>query len=206
MDKIILYHGGDKPMPTAHIQRPGPRADCDFGQGFYLTPDKHIAEEWVRKKQPPIISVYELTYSPQEVLHLAGDDWLRVIIGCRENAYPVRFSKNIVIGSIANDRLFPMLGLFMDTTLIVGIGDRRLLECITLVNLGDQYVLKDSTHGLVLLESYALTGERLHAANDRHATRRRGMNDALAAIRRKNYDNERFADDFIKECRDGITL
>ena len=32
------------------IKFPESRPDYDFGRGFYLTPDKRIAEEWIRKE------------------------------------------------------------------------------------------------------------------------------------------------------------
>jgi len=45
IESIILYHGSDRVRQLKDISFPGLRSDCDFGRGFYLTPDKHIAEE-----------------------------------------------------------------------------------------------------------------------------------------------------------------
>ena len=44
-NRIILYHGGEREMRICDIEFPGPRNDCDFGAGFYLTPDRNVAEE-----------------------------------------------------------------------------------------------------------------------------------------------------------------
>ena len=57
--KITLYHGGDKEMKVADIMFPGPRKTCDFGPAFYLSPDKSIAEEWVRKKVKCFMMLYQ---------------------------------------------------------------------------------------------------------------------------------------------------
>ena len=60
--EVILYHGSNKIVKVEDIKLPGPRDDCDFGPGFYMTPNRQIAEEWVRKIKTPVINKYKLIY------------------------------------------------------------------------------------------------------------------------------------------------
>jgi len=76
MMKKLLYHGGDKALPVENIQFPVIRANCDFGQGFYLAESKETAEEWIRKKKTPIVTVYEYEENPEEQFHLILADSL----------------------------------------------------------------------------------------------------------------------------------
>jgi hypothetical protein len=201
--KAILYHGGDKEMPSNEINFPGPRPDCDFGAGFYCTPNRKIAEEWVRNKQSPVISMYELEYN--DALHIKEETWLKTVLGYREQLYKVTISANIIIGAIADDRMNDALPAFT-TDAVFSIGDKRLFECLTLVNLGDQYVLKNNAQGLTFLKSYTLTPQALQQAQARHGTRRRDMQTKLKQIHRKQYANEKFLEDYIRECKDGFTI
>ena len=60
MIEIPVYHGSSKIMDIPDIQFPGPREDCDFGRGFYVTQHKITAEEWVLKEETPVINKYTL--------------------------------------------------------------------------------------------------------------------------------------------------
>jgi len=205
LKQTILYHGGDKEMQVSEINFNGTRDDCDFGAGFYLTPDRKVAEEWVRDRTTPVINTYRLTYCTSDVTVLEGSDWLKAVIGCREKSFAVKFTKNIVIGSIANDRMNDALPAFL-TPAIFNIGDKRLFECLTLVKLGDQYVLKNNCDGLEFLESKPLKGLAQQQARERHNARRHDMKNKLSQIRRKQYTDEKFVEDYIEECKHGISF
>jgi len=204
MKSIMLYHGGDRELQIENIKFNG-RNDCDFGKGFYMTPHKQIAEEWVRKRDNAVINKYELVYEESDSIILKGSDWLKVILGFREGLYPVNLTKNLVIGAIANDRMNSALPAFL-TEGILGIGDKRLFECLTLVQLGDQYTLKNSVEGLTFVGSYVLKGFTLQQARDRHSQRRVNMAATLNKIKRNQYTNELFLEDYVEECKNGFTI
>ena len=203
--KVILYHGGDEEIKTEHIIFPGPRPDCDFGRGFYMTAVSAVAEEWVRNKSSPVISQYELKYYEHETTALYGLDWIKAVVGFRTSAYTVEFTRNIIIGAIANDRMNDALALFMSRG-IAGISDRMLFDCLSLVQLGDQYVLTKNAAGLTFLKSYVLKGKMLQDAKHRHEERRRSMTKKLGDIRRRRYDDEKFVVDYMEEFRHGVTF
>ena len=203
--KITLFHGGDTEMTIDKIKFPGPRPECDFGRAFYLTPSPDIAEEWIRNSPTPVISQYELKYSEDAAIVLRDMDWVKVIVGFRTELYKVSFTRNIVIGAIANDRMFEALPLFMRQG-IGGISDKMLFDCISLVKLGDQYALINNADGLEFQKSYILKGKMLQDAHQRHGERRRGMTKAIENIRRQRYENERFIEDYIREGGNGITF
>lgn len=187
-EKIItLYHASDKIVRVEDVLFPGPRENCDFGSGFYLTEDKRIAEEWVFRLDTPYINVFE--YTPvTPPLHLEGEDWIRVILGFRKRTLKVHFSSNVIYGLIADDRMFPSLDLFLEGTL----GDKRLGKCLSFVNLGKQYCFRNSVEGLVYQESYPLKGLEKQRAAERSRDRKRGMDSGLRDIIQNQPPGEKF--------------
>jgi len=175
---ITLYHASDKIINPEDIRFPGPRENCDFGSGFYLTEDKRIAEEWGFRLDSPVINVFEYTPSNLSSLHLEGEDWIRVILGFRKRLLNTHFTSNVIYGLIADDRLFPSLDLFLEGT----IGDKRLEKCLSFVNLGKQYCFKNSVEGLVYQRSYTLKGLEKQNASERSRDRKRGMDSGLRDI------------------------
>ena len=190
---ILLYHASEKTIHTQDIQLPGPRENCDFGPGFYLTEDKHIAEEWVSTLHNPFINIYEYTPSTP-VLHLAGEDWIRVILGFRKKTLNVNFTSNIIWGLIADDRLFPSLDQFLEGT----IGDKRLEKCLTYVNLVSQYCFRNNIQGLTYKRSYPLKGLEKQNAAERYRNRKRGMDSGLMHIIRTSITGEKFVEHYTE--------
>jgi len=194
----LLYHGGDKPLPTANIKFPGLRLNCDFGQGFYLAESKETAEEWIRKRKTPIVTVYEYNDNPEEQILLAGKDWLKVVLGFREKLFDIKFGKNIVVGAIANDDMTISIPAFMLGG-IAGIGDMRLIKSLEYCKLGNQYVFKNNVSGLRYVDAYELKGAELENANHRHKARRVNMNKDLLQLRGTVFEDEKYIEDYRKE-------
>ena len=195
MIEMPVYHGSSKTMDIPDIVFPGPREDCDFGRGFYVTQHKIIAEEWVIKEAIPIINKYILKAPKRDVLRLAGTDWLKVVIGYRTNAFPASLKSPIVCGTIANDRLVPSFNAFMGET----IGDLRLLECLELAELGDQYSLRKSAKYLEWEGSYQLKGMELERAVMRNRNRMSNMHNRVREIYRKQIEGEKFIYEYLEE-------
>jgi hypothetical protein len=196
--KKLLYHGGDRALPIKNIQFPGIRANCDFGQGFYLAESKETAEEWIRKRKNPIVTVYEYEENPEEQILLEGMDWLKVVLGFREKLFNITFSKNVVVGAIANDDMTISIPAFMLGG-IAGIGDVRLIKSLEYCKLGNQYVFKNDATRLRFVDSYELKGDALENAIQRHKARRVTMNKDLLQLRGSVFEGEKFIEDYREE-------
>ena len=121
---MILYHGS-----YATIEKPDisfSRLKTDFGRGFYLTPHKAQAESWslryLRVRGSAAISIYEFLSHPgdklpPEVSVLEFDthslDWLNFVTACRMGQ-PVDSDWDLVIGGVANDKVFDTIQLYFD--------------------------------------------------------------------------------------------
>ena len=86
-----------------------------------------LAREFERKT--PIVTVYEYEENPEEQILLRGADWLKVVLGFRESLFNITFSKNVVVGAIANDDMTISIPAFMLGS-IAGIGDIRLIKSL----------------------------------------------------------------------------
>ena len=120
---MILYHGSYKAIEKPDLSFS--RAKTDFGKGFYLTPLKTQAESWarrfVRERGAAVLSVYEfLPHAgtlPPDIRVLEFDtydlEWLHFITACRLGQ-SVDTEWDLVIGGVANDKVFDTLQLFFD--------------------------------------------------------------------------------------------
>ncbi len=116
---MTLYHGPDKV-----IQKPDLLHSHNFtnlGKGFYLTPCFEDAVKWCEKydhyKMDAVISSYEFDetqVSQLKVLKLECycEDWLDSILACRSGKEETEH--DIVIGGVANDKVFNTVELFFD--------------------------------------------------------------------------------------------
>ena len=56
---MILYHTSDREITSPDIRKG--RKNADFGQGFYLTPDKEFTCRWARENA--VVNEYEFDES-----------------------------------------------------------------------------------------------------------------------------------------------
>ncbi len=116
---MILYHGS-----YTEILRPDmlhSRKEVDFGRGFYTTPLLEQAEKWCRKfqkmKKTGIINQYRLdeaAFAECQVLQFDtySEAWLDFIVNCRRGVDETMY--DIVVGGVANDKVFNTVELFFD--------------------------------------------------------------------------------------------
>lgn len=116
---MIVYHGSNQIVMHPDIVHS--RKKVDFGPGFYVTPLREQAESWTRKfkrrGQEAIISCYELRDAAFETENVRrfddyDEEWLDYIIKCRSGNVTDEFS--IIMGGVANDRVFDTLELYFD--------------------------------------------------------------------------------------------
>ena len=129
---MTLYHGSHTAVEKPDLSFS--RLRTDFGKGFYLTPLKTQAERWaerfLRERGMGVVSEYAFTPIPdKEVNILSFSDysveWLDFIMSCRRGV-PVDAEWDLVIGGIANDKVFDTLQLYFDDLIRAEEAIRRL--------------------------------------------------------------------------------
>ena len=116
---MILYHGSYTAILQPDLEHS--RAAVDFGKGFYLTPIESQAKKWCEKHSrrwaKRVVSKFELAdekLSSLRVLEFKSysEEWLDFIVSCRSGQDHSAW--DIVIGGVANDKVFDTLELFFD--------------------------------------------------------------------------------------------
>ena len=146
-NKLILYHGS-KTGIVGDIA-PISRGECDFGQGFYMGTGTLQPLTLVCAEEKPKFYTVELDLTGLKVLNVEiGLEWALLIayyrkemesaIGTEIYEKYANFANgyDIVIGYIANDRMYTELSRFFNRTLT----DTALIHCLSALDLGKQYV------------------------------------------------------------------
>lgn len=116
---MILYHGSDVEIFLPDLSHS--RAAIDFGKGFYTTPIFEQAKKWCerfkRRGLDGVVSEYSFDEKGLEVLKVLkfdsySEDWLDFILTCRSGNDSTDY--DIVIGGIANDKVFNTIELYFD--------------------------------------------------------------------------------------------
>ena len=212
-DKIILYHGS-KTGIVGPI-RPISREFCDFGRGFYMGTEAHQPLTMLFSSDKNVVSdvclyIVEFDMRDLKVMHVPfGIDWALLIAYCRgmmedfkgtdqyEKYRSMLTGYDVVVGKIADDKIFTTIDTFFDGYLT----EKAVLECLSALPLGDQYVaLTDNACNRVrILERIDLSElERLCITEVSERNRKIGMKmaeDIHIAHRRKG----RFIDEIMME-------
>ena len=116
---MILYHGSYTTI--SHPDLLHTRKNVDFGPGFYTTPIYDQAVTWCarfkRRGQAAVISYYELDEAVYDKLRILrfdsySEEWLNFIVTCRSGRDLSDY--DIVIGGVANDKVFNTVELYCD--------------------------------------------------------------------------------------------
>ena len=146
-DKVILYHGSKKGI-IGDIA-PISRGECDFGSGFYMGTDVLQPLTLICNEERPKLYAVELDMTGLKVLNMdVGIDWAMLIAYHRKEMEDVRGTPiyeryahmldgyDVVIGHIADDRMYTELSRFFNKSLT----DVALVNCLSALDLGRQYV------------------------------------------------------------------
>lgn len=116
---MILYHGSFQEVSNPDLEHSRP--NVDFERGFYTTPIYTQAVKWSEKfknrGRDGIISSYtfdELYFELLKVLSFEtySEEWLDFILNCRSGKDDSDY--DIVIGGVANDKVFNTVELYFD--------------------------------------------------------------------------------------------
>lgn len=116
---MILYHGSFLTITKPDLLHS--RMTVDFGCGFYLTPLYEQAVKWCgkfkRRGKDGIISKYKYDEKRKMELKILefdsySEEWLDFILNCRRGKDSADY--DLVVGGVANDKVFNTVELFFD--------------------------------------------------------------------------------------------
>ncbi len=147
-NRVLLYHGSKSGIEGTI--EPKSRKQCDFGKGFYMGTDPGQALTLIcdyEKSKFYIVSVNTDNLAQIEVP--ANIDWAMLVAyhrGKMEKINGTPFynkyrdmtqDKDLVIGNIANDRMF----FVIDNFFVGNVTDMALINSLSALQLGKQYVV-----------------------------------------------------------------
>lgn len=125
---MILYHTSDTEITDPDIFHG--RKNADFGQGFYLTPDKDFAYRWVKKDA--VVNIYEFKETGLDIeTFKRSKEWFEYIFNNRRAKDSL--NKDVIIGPIANDTIFETLG-------VLSSGFIKPEDAMRLLKVGPEYI------------------------------------------------------------------
>ena len=181
-NKLVLYHGSKKGIDGDIA--PISRGECDFGKGFYMGTTTLQPLTLVCNEDKPKFYAVELDTTDLKVLTVDIDmDWAMLIAYYRKEMERAKgtpvYEKyahmadgyDLVIGYIANDRMYTELSRFFNRTLT----DVALINCLSALDLGKQYVAisEKACKQIKVLKEYPLSQLELALLKDMSAERRK---------------------------------
>ena len=145
--RLILYHGSKSGIKGAIA--PKSREWCDFGKGFYMGTDPYQPLTLISDFEQSRFYIISLDLTNLRVLTVNPDiEWAILVAfnrGKMESARGTRLYNHyaemakgydVIVGSIANDRMFYVL----DNFFLGNITDKALVMSLSALQLGKQYV------------------------------------------------------------------
>ena len=206
-EHILLYHGSKSGIEGPI--RPRSRKQCDFGKGFYMGTDPGQALTLICDFEKSKFYIMDLDMTGLKQCEVPPDiDWAMLVAYHRGkmeknkgtplyNKYSEMSSgKDLVIGSIANDRMFFVIDNFFQGA----ITDVALVNSLSVLELGKQYVVvteKGCEHVRIAAEIPLSHLERLCMKEIAVSNRDRGVSRANDIC--KNYRREgQFFDELLE--------
>lgn len=145
--RVLLYHGS-KSGVEGKIQ-PISRKQCDFGKGFYMGTEPSQALTLICDYEKSKLYIVSVCMDKLSTLEVPADlDWAMIVAYHRGRMEKIKGTslynkyqnmvqnKDLVIGSIANDRMFYVI----DNFFVGVITDAALINSLSALQLGKQYV------------------------------------------------------------------
>lgn len=208
-ERIILYHGSKSGIkgPIAPISR----ERCDFGKGFYMGTEPCQPLTLISDFEESKFYVISLDMTGLRVLKVNPDlEWAMLVAynrgkmdEARGTSLYERYSAmskgyDVIVGSIANDRMFYVL----DNFFLGNITDKALVMSLSALQLGEQYVAiteKACAHVKIEAEVELSHLERIFLRDLSESNRVKGVNLANEICR--DYRREgQFFDEILREA------
>lgn len=209
-DRILLYHGSKSGI-VGEIA-PKSREMCDFGKGFYMGTDPGQPLTLICDFEKSKFYVVSVDMKSLDTIEIKADlDWAMLVAYHRGRMEQIKGTalydkysridagKDIVIGSIANDRMFYVLDNFFTGV----ITDMALVNSLSALKLGKQYVATtEKSCAAVRIEKEIPLSllERRFLQDESDANRQKGV--SLANDICKNYRRDgKFFDEILDEAK-----
>lgn len=145
--RVLLYHGSKAGIEGNIV--PKSRKQCDFGEGFYMGTEPSQALTLICDYESAKFYIVSISVDNLAVLDVPADlEWAMIVAYHRGRMEKIKGTpfyskyqemtkdKDLVIGSIANDRMF----FVIDNFFIGNITDAALINSLSALELGKQYV------------------------------------------------------------------
>ena len=145
--RVLLYHGSKSGIEGDIA--PKSRKQCDFGEGFYMGTEPSQALTLICDYESAKFYIVSISVDNLAVLDVPADlEWAMIVAYHRGRMEKIKGTpfyskyeemtkdKDLVIGSIANDRMF----FVIDNFFIGNITDAALINSLSALELGKQYV------------------------------------------------------------------
>lgn len=210
--RVLLYHGSKSGI-KGKIE-PKSRSQCDFGKGFYMGTDPSQALTLICDYDKSKFYIVSVDTTDLKTIEVPADiDWAMLVAYHRgrmdtikgtplyEKYRKMSENKDIVIGSIANDRMFYVI----DNFFIGNITDAALVGSLSALQLGKQYVaITQKGCDAIRIEAEIELSylERMFIQKVAEANRAKGV--SLANSICKNYRREGlFFDEILEIAQNG---
>ncbi|MBR1691245.1 MAG: DUF3990 domain-containing protein [Lachnospiraceae bacterium] len=210
--RVLLYHGS-KSGVEGKIE-PKSRSQCDFGKGFYMGTEPSQALTLICDYDKSKFYIVSVDTSELDVVEIPADmEWAMLVAYHRGRMETIKGTpfyekyrnmsenKDLVIGSIVNDRMFYVI----DNFFIGNVTDAALVGSLSALQLGKQYVaVTQKGCDAVQIEAEIELShlERLFMKEVAEANRAKGVslaNDICKNYRRKGL----FFDEILERAKDG---
>lgn len=145
--RVLLYHGSKSGITGAI--RPSSRPQCDFGKGFYMGTEASQTLTLICDYEKSKLYLVSVDTSDLQTIEVpANIEWAMLVAYHRGKMEKINgtslydkyrgmtANKDLVIGSIANDRMFYVI----DNFFVGNITDAALVGSLSALQLGKQYV------------------------------------------------------------------
>lgn len=209
-ETVTLYHGSKAGIHGAIA--PVSRKRCDFGKGFYMGTERMQPLTLICNYPNARLYTLRVDLSGLKIADVErGLDWALLVAFNRGKMESVKgsavynryadFGKgcDMLVGYIADDRMFVVLDRFFNGE----ITDRALINSLSALNLGKQYVAftKRACEKIEIIDEQKLT-ERDRDTLKRRSEENRSRGVALAnEICRKYRRDGRFFDELLEESQ-----
>ena len=208
--RVLLYHGSKSGI-IGDIA-PKSREMCDFGRGFYMGTDPGQPLTLICDFEKSKFYIVSIDVRALNTVEIKADlDWAMLVAFHRGRMDKIKDSefynkyssieagKDLVIGSIANDRMFYVL----DNFFLGNITDAALVNSLSALKLGRQYVAttEKACEAIRIEKEIPLSMlERRFLQDESEANRQKGI--TLANDICKNYRREgKFFDEILDEAK-----
>ena len=209
-NRILLYHGSKSGIVGAI--EPKSRKQCDFGKGFYMGTDPNQPLTLICDYEESKFYIVSICTDALKSLEVNTDiDWAMLVAYNRGKMEKTKdtylYNKyrdmmtdiDLIIGSIANDRMFYVI----DNFFVGNVTDVALVNSLSALQLGRQYVTvsQKGCHAVRIEKEIPLSYlERLVMKEVADENRAKGI--SLANDICKNYRREgKFFDEILDEAK-----